>query len=237
MRAQVAQSWTDDGRPASMVICTLAGYTPMNTRSVAKPPNSCGSSVGDEGGARQLGGAAHVGRRTRRTGHPRGHDVIEDLGGDEVHRAGDPDECRQPQSHASGPAILRQDAHLRAPPTSSGQHGLHLGGGRHGLAGFVGEVRLHGDEAAAGVDDAGRAGDPTFLGAAGMRTTSKLTVAVPAPSGRWRKAATAPRESARVISAPPCMRPPMVQRSGDQSRWPTTTSLDAAVIVTPVCTA
>ena len=50
------------------------------------------------------------------------------------------------------------------------------------------------------------------------------TVDVVAPGGRLRKAQTAPTVSASVISAPPCITKPAVQRSGDQASRPVTSS-------------
>ncbi len=60
---------------------------------------------------------------------------------------------------------------------------------------------------------------------------------VVAPGGRLRKAQTAPTVSARVISAPPCITNPAVQRSGDQARRPVTSSGAARSTSIPVATA
>src|SRR3954447_25214328 len=63
------------------------------------------------------------------------------------------------------------------------------------------------------------------------------TVDVEAPGGRLRNAQTAPTESASVISAPPCIRPPAVQRSGAHGSDPVTSPGAAVSTEIPAATA
>src|SRR3954471_22450386 len=63
------------------------------------------------------------------------------------------------------------------------------------------------------------------------------TVEVEEPGGRLRNAQTAPTESASVISAPPCIRPPAVHRSGAHGSDPVTSVGVAASRETPAATA
>src|SRR3954447_685676 len=58
-------------------------------------------------------------------------------------------------------------------------------------------------------------------------------VAVVAPSGKFRKAQSAPRLSAKAISAPPWSTAPAVQSSGRQFMVPRTSSFSAACTRTP----
>ena len=101
----------------------------------------------------------------------------------------------------------------------------------------VAELGLHDDRGAADVEWVRGAAQPRPRGPARKKLVDDVMVEVAAPDGRLRNAHTAPSVSASVITAPPCMRPAVVHRSGAQARWPRTSSFDAASIVIPTATA
>ena len=97
----------------------------------------------------------------------------------------------------------------------------------------VAELGLHDDGRAAGVQRSRSVPRTSPSRTARKKLVDDETVDVDAPGGRLRNAHTAPVVSARVITAPPCIMPAVVHRSGDHGRWPRTSSADAASSTMP----